>query len=210
MNRPTLEAELALYQQGYRFVAGVDEAGRGAWAGPVVAAAVILSLACPKMAQMLDGVRDSKQLTPLQRQVQYEVVSRSAADLGVGLATAGEIDKVGIVPATRLAMQRALAHLSLPPDYLVIDYVRLADVDIPQLVEAKADGRYLSVAAASIIAKVFRDRLMTMYEERYPDYGFAAHKGYGTARHRAELESCGPTPIHRLSFAPLRDLQASE
>jgi len=210
MNRPTLEAELALLVQGYRFIAGVDEAGRGAWAGPVVAAAAILSLSCPKMTQMLDGVRDSKQLTPLQRETQFDIICRSASDLGVGLATAAEIDEIGIVPATRLAMQRALAHLSLPPDHLVIDYVHLPDVATPQLVEPKADSRYLSVAAASIIAKVFRDRLMVKYEERYAGYGFATHKGYGTVAHRAALALLGPTPLHRMSFAPLKDLSVSE
>jgi ribonuclease HII len=206
MNRPTLEAELALLQQGYRFIAGIDEAGRGAWAGPVVAGAVILSLSCPKMAQILDGVRDSKQLTPRQRQTQYDVICQSAADLGIGVATPAEIDGIGIAPATRLAMQRAVAHLSLPPDHLIIDYMRLADLTTPQLVEIKADGHHLSVAAASIVAKVFRDRLMVKYEERYPGYGFAAHKGYGTAAHRAALTLLGPTPIHRMSFAPMRAL----
>ena len=208
MNRPTLETQLALHEQGYRFVAGVDEAGRGAWAGPVVAAAVILSPACPKLAQMWDGIRDSKQLTKRQREVQFDIICRSAADLGVGLASVGEIDRLGILPATRVAMMRALDHLSLPPAYLIIDYVRLPEVSTPQLAEAKADNNHLSVAAASIIAKVFRDRLMAKLAERYPDFGFASHKGYGTAAHQAALASWGPTPIHRRTFAPIRNLTA--
>lgn len=209
MDRPTLEAELALHQQGYRFVAGVDEAGRGAWAGPVVAAAVILSPTCPRLAEAWEGIRDSKQLTSRQRDVQFDIICRSAADLGVGFASAEEIDEMGILPATRAAMMRAIDHLSLPVNHLIVDYVRLPDVPTPQLAEAKADNNHMCVAAASIIAKVFRDRLMTELAQRYPDYGFASHKGYGTPAHRTALAAFGLTPIHRKTFAPVRAMIAA-
>ncbi len=210
MDIPDLETELALHQQGYRFIAGLDEVGRGAWAGPVVAAAVILPLTCPHTVHLLAGVRDSKQVPPAKRELLYDVICRSASDLGIGYAGPEEVDRVGVVPATRLAMARAIAHLALAPDYLVIDHLQLPDVEIPQLSEKKADCTHLSVASASIIAKVFRDRLMVKYSERYPQFNFAAHKGYGTLQHQMELANFGPSPIHRRSFAPLRALDNGE
>jgi ribonuclease HII len=206
MDIPTLDLELALLAQGYRFVAGLDEAGRGAWAGPVVAAAVILPLDRCDLCDVLCGVRDSKQVTPRQRAELYPVIGRVALAVGVGISAPHTIDRDGIVPATRRAMLRALARLTLAPDYLVIDHLRLPEVTLPQIGLPKADAHHLSVAAASIVAKVTRDRLMVLLDRYYPGYGLAAHKGYGTAAHRAALAQLGPARIHRRSFAPLREL----
>jgi ribonuclease HII len=203
MDIPTLEFELALRAQGYHFVAGLDEAGRGAWAGPVVAAAVILPLDRTDLQQALDGVRDSKQLLPGAREALFDVICQIALEVGVGISAPAVIDRDGIVPATRRAMRRALGCLSLQPGHLILDHLQLTAVDLPQIAFPKADARSLSVAAASIIAKVTRDRLMVLLDRRYPGYGFARHKGYGTAAHQAALAELGPTPIHRMSFAPL-------
>jgi len=206
MDTPTLDLELALLAQGYRFVAGLDEAGRGAWAGPVVAAAVILPLARSDLCHALRGVRDSKQLTAPARETLYDVVRRTALAVGVGISAPLVIDRDGVVPATRRAMMRALEHLAAPPDYLVLDHIRLPLVPLPQCSFPKADAHHLSVAAASIVAKVTRDRLMILLDRCYPGYGFAAHKGYGTAAHRWALTRLGPACIHRHSFALLREL----
>lgn len=206
MDTPDLELELALHTQGYRFVAGLDEAGRGAWAGPVVAAAVILPLERPDLAVVLRNVRDSKQLSPARRAQFLELIQRVAVATAVGVSSPQVIDSHGILPATRRAMLQALARLGCSPDYLILDYVKLPTLALPQLSTARADARFLSVAAASIVAKVTRDRLMTLLDQRYPGYGLAQHKGYGTPHHRAALARLGPTRIHRLSFAPLRQL----
>lgn len=200
---PTFDLELALHLQGYRFVAGVDEAGRGAWAGPLVAAAVILPHAPPGPSLARRGVRDSKQLTPAARDALFDVIMESALSVGVGVSAPRVIDRDGIVAATRRAMQRAVAHLSPAPDYLILDYVRLTSLPLPQFSPARADVQHLSVAAASIVAKVTRDRLMRVLDRRFPGYGLAQHKGYGTPAHRTALLCLGPTPIHRMSFAPL-------
>lgn len=208
MDTPTFDLELALHVQGYRFVAGVDEAGRGAWAGPVVAAAVILPVAAPGPALAQRGVRDSKQLTPAAREALFGVILEAALSVGVGVSAPRVIDRDGILAATRRAMHRAVAHLSLPPDYLILDYVRLASLPLPQYSPARADVQHLSVAAASIVAKVTRDRLMRVLDRRFPGYGLAQHKGYGTPAHRAALYCLGPTPIHRMSFAPLHRFSA--
>jgi ribonuclease HII len=204
MDVPTLDVEMALRMQGHRFVAGLDEAGRGAWAGPVVAAAVILPLDCPDLEYILAGVRDSKQLSPLAREALFEVITRTAQGVGVGVSAPAAVDRDGIVPATQRAMCQALARLSPQAESLILDHVRLPTIPLPQMAFPKADAHSLSVAAASIIAKVTRDRLMRLLDRRYPGYGFARHKGYGTARHRAALAVLGASPIHRMSFAPLR------
>ena len=201
---PNLELELALRTQGYRFIAGLDEAGRGAWAGPVVAAAVILPLQQPDLVSILRGVRDSKQLAPARRAALFEVIRNVALAVGVGVSAPRCIDNQGILPATRRAMLQALARLGCSPDYLILDHLRLPALALPQLAAARADARFLSVAAASIVAKVTRDRLMTVLDMHYPGYGLAQHKGYGTPYHRAALAQLGPSRIHRLSFAPLR------
>lgn len=204
MDIPTLEVELALRAQGHHFVAGVDEAGRGAWAGPVVAAAVILPLGRPDLERVLADVRDSKQLSPTARHTLFDLVRQVALGLSVGVSAPAVIDRDGILPATHRAMGQALTRLSPQPRCLILDYIRLKSVLLPQVAFAKADARSLSVAAASIVAKVTRDRLMCLLDARYPGYGFARHKGYGTAAHQAALADLGPTPIHRMSFAPLK------
>ncbi len=202
---PTLDYEWWLWTAGCRRVAGMDEAGRGAWAGPVVAAAVILPPGVPELAEYLDGVRDSKMLSAARREALLPVVQEHALAWAVGVVAPQEIDDVGIVPATRQAMALALQALSPAPDYLLLDYLALPGVPLPQHSLPKGDARVLSIAAASIVAKVSRDRMMVELDEQYPGYGFARHKGYGTAAHRAALAELGPCPAHRLSFAPLRE-----
>jgi ribonuclease HII len=203
LERPTLERELQLIRSGYARVAGLDEAGRGAWAGPVVAAAVILNL--PEAASLRE-VNDSKQLSPRQRDRLYPIIIDHCVAYGIGQGSVAEIDAIGILPATRLAMQRAIEALSPQPDALIIDAVRLPQVDKPQAVFNFADSISLSVAAASILAKVTRDRLLIELDARYPAYQFARHKGYGTLIHRAALQSVGPCDIHRVSFRPVSAL----
>jgi ribonuclease HII len=201
-----LDQERALAEQSYRLIAGIDEAGRGAWAGPVCAGAVILPLERTDLETVLHGVTDSKQLSPKRRETLLETIRATALSEGVGSASAAEIDALGIVPATRLAMGRAIQALSLAPEALLLDYVALPEVDLPQRSLPKADRCCLSVAAASILAKVTRDCWMVALEERHPGYGFPLHKGYGTAAHRAALKRLGPSPVHRMSWAPLRAL----
>jgi ribonuclease HII len=200
---PHLHKEIALLRQGYHFVAGLDEAGRGAWAGPVVAAAVILPLDQPDLARLLSGLRDSKKLTPLARARLFDVIRDTALAVAVGQASAAEVDALNVVGATRQAMQHAVQDLSPPPAFLLIDHLRLPQLNIPQDAFAKADDISLTVAAASVIAKVTRDRLMAELHRLYPVYGFEAHKGYGTAQHQAALAQYGPCPLHRMSYQPV-------
>ena len=207
---PTLIYEKRLWHEGYRHVAGLDEAGRGAWAGPVVAAAVVLPAGDPELARHLDGVRDSKELTALRREALLEVIRRHARAWAVGVVPSAEIDAVGIVPATRKAMALALEALTTPADYLLIDHLVLPEVALPQTSMPKGDARVLSVAAASIVAKVSRDQLMADLDADLPGYGFGQHKGYGTMRHRAALETLGPCPLHRFSFAPVQRIAARD
>jgi ribonuclease HII len=207
---PDLSEELALARAGHTHVAGVDEAGRGAWAGPVYAAAVVLPLERPNLADLLDGVRDSKQLSPARREALLPVIEDVAVGVGVGWASPAEIDDVGIAAATRQAMGRAIAGLDGHVSVLLIDYVRLPDVKLPQCALPKADARCLSVAAASIVAKVTRDRLMADLDGKHPGYGFARHKGYGTRQHREALARLGPAPIHRKSWRPIKESSREE
>jgi ribonuclease HII len=206
---PTAEHEQSFLAQGYSRVAGVDEAGRGCWAGPVVAAAVVFSPQILAQPELLTGVDDSKQLSPAMREAAYERVLAIAAGVGVGVVPAYLIDAYGIVPATRLAMLTALLKLPCAPDALLIDAVPLRELPLPQLALVKGDGRCLSIAAASVVAKVTRDRLMLTADKAFPGYGFAAHKGYGTAIHQRALALHGPSAIHRRSFAPLLALAES-
>lgn len=202
-NNPDMTMESALWNQGYSAVAGIDEAGRGAWAGPVMAAAVILPND-PYLLTKLHGVRDSKQMTAAERERMMDVIQSQAAAWAVGEASNLEIDRFGILPATRLAMKRAVSLLCFPADFLLIDYVRLSDPPLPQLCPAHGDCLSLSIAAASVLAKVTRDCWMCeQAEEQYPQYGFSRHKGYGTKAHREAIERCGCCPIHRRSFRPL-------
>ncbi len=195
---PTEEFEQEARRCGYRRIAGVDEAGRGPLAGPVVAAAVILPVRC-----RLIGVDDSKQLSVSERDRLYTVILERAVLVGVGSATAEEIDQINILEATKLAMRRALAELSPAPDYVLIDAVSLTGVAMPVRPIIKGDALSLSIAAASIVAKVTRDRLMAQFHVVYPQYNFQSHKGYGTEEHLARLAEYGPSPIHRRTFAPV-------
>ncbi len=203
---PGLDHEQALLAQGHRLVAGLDEAGRGAWAGPVYAAAVLLPLDEADLHPALQGVKDSKLLSPARRKALVEVIYDVALGVGIGAATASEIDVLGIIPSTRLAMARAIEKLTPYPEALLLDYIKLPQVRLPQLALAKADLHCLSVAAASIIAKVRRDQWMMQVDQWYRGYGFARHKGYGTAAHRAALEQLGPSALHRMSWAPMQAL----
>lgn len=189
------EIEAGLQAEGYRRVAGLDEAGRGPLAGPVCAAAVIF-----EPGTRIAGVNDSKQLTPEQRDDLYEEIRSRALAVGIGLASAEEIDAVNILQATKLACRRALRQLKILPDYLLLDALRLETVTTPQQSLVKGDSRCFSIAAASIVAKVTRDRLMVRYAAEYPDYGFQMHKGYGTPFHRQALDKLGPSTLHRTSF----------
>lgn len=202
--KPDLREEMALYGQGYRLVAGLDEAGRGAWAGPVVAGAVILPLGREELGQALAGVRDSKTLNPSARERLYAVIQTQALAVGVGMVPPKRIDELGIVPATKEAMALAIARLSCPPDFLLIDFLSLPQLAYPQKSIVHGDALSLSIAAASIVAKVSRDRFMVELDGQYPGYGLAGHKGYGTPQHRAALARLGPSPIHRFSYAPVR------
>lgn len=203
--QPEIEAERVHWDAGLRCVAGVDEAGRGAWAGPVVAGAVILRPADGVPAP-LRGVRDSKLLTPTAREELFDIIIQQALAWGVGLVPAGEIDRIGILPATRAAMRAAIAGLRPAPETLLIDAVRLPDVGCPQRAIIRGDQTSLSIAAASIIAKVTRDRWMREAGGEYAAYGFGRHKGYGTPAHRTALDAHGPCPIHRFSFAPVAQM----
>jgi ribonuclease HII len=186
-------------------IAGVDEAGRGALAGPVAAAAVILPLQNPAALAALQGVNDSKQLSPARREVLFERITQFALAYAVALEPAAVIDEIGILAATKRAMATAVAQLQPPAQYLLIDGpIRLKGLPLPQQAVVRGDSRSLSIAAASIIAKVSRDRLMVELDAHFPRYGFAQHKGYGTAQHLAALRKVGPCPFHRYSFAPIR------
>lgn len=200
--QPTLDKEARLWRAGYRAVAGIDEAGRGALAGPVVAAAVVLPPNVP-LSGIWAAVRDSKLLKPDVRNELEKRVQAEALAWAVGVVEAEQIDAIGIAPATRQAMMDAVNTLALKADYLLIDWVRLSQLPIEQESYTKADQRIVSVAAASILAKVHRDRLLTALHENHPSYGFAQHKGYGTAAHLAAIEAHGPCGEHRHSFAPI-------
>lgn len=202
---PDLSFELSLWQAGLLHIAGIDEAGRGALAGPVVAAVVLLPAETGILAA-LAGVRDSKQMTPAQRHYWADIIRRNALVWAVGMASSQEIDQVGILSATRMAAQRALNTLSVQPDHLLLDCLFLPECSIPQTALVKGDCRSLSIAAASVLAKVARDDLMRTLEQRYPGYGFASHKGYGTAFHRQAIQQKGILPIHRRTFEPIKTL----
>lgn len=199
--KPTLlQFDSIVRCQGYPCLAGVDEAGRGPLAGPVVAAAVILPAGID-----LPGVDDSKKLPAGKRDELYKVIMDNALAVGVGLSEAVVIDRINILQATLAAMQDAVALLALKPDYLLIDGISKVPVSIPQKTVKKGDGTSLSIAAASIVAKVHRDRLMASYDKDFPQYGFAAHKGYGCVDHLKAIATHGPCRIHRLTFSGVKE-----
>jgi ribonuclease HII len=204
---PDLTEEAALHEGGFRRVAGVDEAGRGAWAGPLVAAAVILPPPDSTPDGFLAGVRDSKLLSVAQRESLFEVVVERARAVGVGSVAADEVDLLGLTAANELAMARAVRSLTLAPDFLLVDAFKLKSVKLPQRGIIKGDRRCLSIAAASIVAKVFRDCWLAGLADVHPGYGFEQHRGYGVVTHRQAIGAQGLTPIHRLSYAPLRALR---
>ena len=200
---PTDEFELEARRRGYRRIAGLDEAGRGPLAGPVVASAVLLPSRC-----RLIGCDDSKVLTEAEREQLYVAITQHAIGIGIGSASHQEIDELNILEATRLAMHRALAGLRPQPDCLLIDAISLPDCPIPLRSIIKGDALSMSVAAASIVSKVTRDRLMAEYHRKYPHYNFLSHKGYGTEEHLQQLAAHGPCLIHRRTFAPVAEVIA--
>jgi ribonuclease HII len=205
---PNLDEEDKLKSQGYELIAGIDEVGRGALAGPVVASAVIL----PHRANLpwFGLVRDSKELNSRRRETLFDLINREAVAVGIGIIPPRVIDSVNILKATRLAMMQAVEKLPRQPNFLLIDRVTLSQCPIPQRGITRGDKRCLSIACASIVAKVTRDRIMEELDIMYPGYGFAQHKGYGTGRHISCLRKLGPSPIHRLYFAPVRNMVASQ
>lgn len=201
---PSFAEEKILQAQGYRFIAGIDEVGRGALAGPVAAAAVILPLRI--RAGWLKLVRDSKQLTPEKREVLSHYIHKVAVAIGIGFVSSELIDKRGIVKATHQAMRLAVKQLLPPAETLLIDYLHLPGVKLPQKGVTDGDSLCISIACASIVAKVARDRLMVELDKTYYGYGLAQHKGYGTEEHLACLQRLGPCAIHRRSFNPVKDM----
>jgi len=202
--RPSFTEERILRAQGYRYIAGIDEVGRGALAGPVVAAAVILPHHID--TPWLNLVKDSKQLSPIKREFLFYHIHEIAIAVGTGLAGNEVIDAQGIIKATQLAMTTAIDQLSPSPETLLIDYMHLPEVKLPQKGMINGDSRCFSIACASIIAKVTRDQLMIALDRVYPGFALAQHKGYGTKEHLSYLHRLGPSPIHRHSFKPVKDM----
>ncbi|MDD5454242.1 MAG: ribonuclease HII [Candidatus Ratteibacteria bacterium] len=193
--------ESKLWHRDIKFVAGIDEAGRGPLAGPVVAAAVIFH-----PFKKIDGIKDSKQLSPSKREELFELISKEALDWGVGIVSERIIEKINILQATRLAMLKAVQEIKTHPEFLLIDGHISVDVEIPQQPIIDGDGKSFSIGAASIIAKVTRDRMMQKYHKLFPEYGFDKHKGYGTQKHFQALQTYGPCPIHRRTYEPVEKL----
>lgn len=196
----TLYFEQQARSRGFQAIAGIDEAGRGPLAGPVVAAAVIL----PE-GFSLPGLTDSKQLSEKKRDSFYPLIHQQALAVGIGVATSVEIDRINILQATLLAMQRAISRLKVEPDHLLIDGITPLPLQTAQQTLKKGDSRSLSIAAASVIAKVVRDRIMYSLEHQHPQYAFARHKGYGTAVHRKAIAEFGPCRHHRLTFGGVKE-----
>ena len=183
------------YQKGYAYIGGIDEAGRGPLAGPVVAAVVVF-----KPGTKIEGINDSKKLSEAKRDELFDIIKEQALDYGIGIVQKDEIDEYNILNATYMAMKKAINCLKKTPDYLLVDAAHVPDVNIDQKSIIKGDSKSISIAAASILAKVTRDSLMYEYDKMYPEYGFASHKGYGTDQHYKAIREYGITPIHRKSF----------
>jgi ribonuclease HII len=196
--------ENRIASRGFRKIAGIDEVGRGALAGPVVAACVMLN---PR--DIPPGINDSKKINDKKRRALFNRIQDTALSIGVGLIESGIIDEVNIYNATKLAMKAALREMHLTPDFLLIDAVKLYDISISALSITKGDAKSVSIAAASIVAKVWRDDIMIQHANAYPEYGFSAHKGYGTFAHKKALNQYGPTKLHRISFNQVRKAQES-
>lgn len=204
--KANLDIEFALRaENGYALIAGLDEAGRGALSGPVAAAAVILPLDDAEKLANLSVVNDSKQLSAKKRAAYYDIIVENVLAYGIGSASPLRIDREGIISATKHAMGEALKHLGISAEYLIIDgRIKLKDISTPQQSIVRGDSKSLSIAAASILAKVTRDRYMVALDELYPQYGFASHKGYATQKHLSAIQAHGPIALHRHSFAPVR------
>ena len=205
---PNFDEEDKLKLQGYELIAGIDEVGRGALAGPVVAGAVILPH--PANLPWFELVRDSKELNSRKRESLFDLISKEAVAVGIGIVPPQVIDSINILRATKLAMMQAVEKLPRQPSFLLIDRVTLSQCPIPQRGITRGDKLCLSIACASIIAKVTRDHIMEEFDRIYPGYGFAQHKGYGTKGHISCLQKLGPSPIHRLYFAPVTNIIARE
>ncbi len=191
------QEEEQLRRQGFKLIAGTDEAGRGPLAGPVVAAAVILPIDYKNAL-----IQDSKKLTALEREELFIEIKNTAISFGIGVVGWKQIDVMGILNASKLAMRQAVLKLNPTPDFLISDAVAVNVMELSQKAMVKADEKVFSVAAASILAKVHRDRLMQKYDQKYPEYGFAQHMGYGTKVHLEAIKKHGACPIHRMSFRP--------
>ena len=202
---PNLDIEQDVRSVQYKYIAGVDEVGRGPLAGPVVSAAVVLPHDLVGDEDWLSVINDSKKLSESKRQMAYEIISREAVSVAVGITNASTIDSVGILPATISSMFTALRGLEVSPDFVLFDFIPLKDCEYPYRTVVKGDTKSYSISAASIIAKVARDELMKEAEEQYPGYGFSGHKGYGTAKHLDAIKRLGPCEIHRRSFAPIKN-----
>lgn len=198
MSRPSVRIENQYLSQGFQNIAGLDEAGKGAWAGPLVAAAVIL----PEKVR-LPRLNDSKLLTEKKREELYELITRKALAWGVGIEDAYLIDEIGLAEAHRRTMRKAVQQLSIAADLLLVDGFGIKQLGVESICIVKGDQKVRCIAAASIIAKVTRDRLMNELHEQHPEYGFAEHKGYGTKQHQEALAEHGICPLHRLSYIPV-------
>jgi ribonuclease HII len=194
--------EQGLYEQGYKIIAGVDEAGRGPLAGPVVAAAAIL----PNKVSF-PGLDDSKKLSPAKREKIFRLLIEAKTPFGIGIGTVAEIDELNILRATKLAMMRSIQQLPIQPDFVLLDALTLPDLIVPQKGIIHGDALSVSIAAASVIAKVTRDRILVDLDQKYPGYGFAKHKGYPTKEHIQALIKLGPSPVHRRTFRPVSEAQ---
>ena len=200
-SKPSRNHEKRLHKKGHHLVAGIDEAGKGAWAGPVVAASVIL----PAVVQ-LEGVNDSKLLSPKKRQQLFVKITAQALAWSVGVVGHEVVDKVGIVKATQRAMERAIKGLRVEPEYLLIDGTPFFKPETPHEFIVRGDQKMTNIAAAAIVAKVTRDKLMDSVHSAHPNYGFVAHRGYGTKGHQDALTEHGPSPVHRFSYRPIQEL----
>jgi ribonuclease HII len=209
---PNWNNELELHSKGYGLIAGVDEAGRGAWAGPLVAGAVIFrhpdevtsSGTADDLLEALSYLKDSKLLSALIREKLLPAIESLALATGVGIVSPGLVDVIGVGPANRLAMSRAVRDLGVWPDFLLLDAFRVPSMPLPQRPIIKGDATCMSIAAASIVAKVARDHIMCAHDTDYPGYSFAQHKGYGTRMHVSALSTLGVSPLHRRSYAPIK------
>lgn len=210
LNMLNLDKEKTLFKQGYKIIAGIDEAGRGPLAGPVVAACVIIDETFDVSKARLEEVKDSKLLSQKQREELFSIIKKQVLGIGIGVCSHKTIDKINILQASLLACKKTLKQLETQPNYLLIDgKFKIPDISTPQEAIISGDSQIFSIAAASIIAKVTRDYLMTQAHLKFPNYGFDRHKGYGTKAHLECLKLYGNCPIHRLSFAPCKTTRTS-